>query len=414
MRKEYKKLLATSLAAVVALSGITVVPANTASAADTYSIYFACQANGSYVFRNGCADGTYGLGSEAFEGGLYDTEDVKWAYDAETQTWKVLASNSKGAGKVPAIVTDVHGVELTDEEQTYTIKCDADPAIGYLDWGDTGETHSTAVTPNAFNVLGISTTIPVDAAIVTGCKLYFDGKLINVHNDKDMYFIKEDDKANLQIDILNSWIPDLEENEAYTDMPEKNVEIQLTLKKNPEYGKTPSTPSTPSGSEDKKDNVTNNTPAKETTSVVGLAKNKTFTSGSFKYKVTTASVKTGTKATAGKVSVIGLSSKGKKAKKLTVPATVKKSGATYKVTAIGSKACKNAKATSVTLGKYTKTIGKSAFTGCKKLSKLTVKTKLSTVSKGAFKGCKKTIKVSGTSKAANVKKLKKSGYKKFK
>jgi len=151
-----------------------------------------------------------------------------------------------------------------------------------------------------------------------------------------------------------------------------------------------------------------------TSTTVGLAKNAKTTVGNFTYKVTKTSVKKAGKTTNGTVTVAAMSKKGKKAKKLSVPATVKASGATYNVTAVGAKAMKGAKATSVTLGKNVKSIGKSAFASCKKLSKLSIKAKLSSVAKGAFKGCKKKIKVSGTSKKQNVKKLKKSGYKKFK
>jgi hypothetical protein len=146
----------------------------------------------------------------------------------------------------------------------------------------------------------------------------------------------------------------------------------------------------------------------------GLEKGATFTSGNFKYKVTTAAVKTGdTITTQGKVSVVGLSTKGKKAKSLSVPATVKKT-ATYKVTSVAANACKGAAATSVTLSKNIKSIKKGTFANCKKLSTLTLKAKLSSVAKNSFKGCGKTIKVKGTSAKANVTKLKKSGYKKFK
>lgn len=154
-----------------------------------------------------------------------------------------------------------------------------------------------------------------------------------------------------------------------------------------------------------------------TAKTLGTEKNKTFTSGNFKYKVTTAAtiVDATKKKTQGKVTLVGLTSKGKKAKKLNVKNTVsvKSTGATYKVTKLGAGAFKNAKAKSVTLGSAIKSIPKTAFKGCKQLSALKLNAKVS-VAKGAFKGCKKKIKVSGKSKKANLKKLKKSGYKKFK
>lgn len=175
----------------------------------------------------------------------------------------------------------------------------------------------------------------------------------------------------------------------------------------------------------------------------GLAKGKTFSAGSLKYKVTKAATITTVtkKKTSGTVQVVGFSTSGKKKTSINVKNTVTRSGVKYNVTSVKSKAFqKSKKLKKATLGskitsiptsafnadkKLTsvkatgvKKIGKSAFKGCVKLNKLTLgKKKLSSVKKGAFKGCKKTIKVSGGSKKvkkANVKKLKKSGYKKFK
>ncbi len=147
---------------------------------------------------------------------------------------------------------------------------------------------------------------------------------------------------------------------------------------------------------------------------VGLEKNKTFTSGNYKYKIT----KTATSSENGTVQLIGLSQNGLKAKNLSVNAgTVVNSGGKYTVTSIGPKVFMNAKATSISLNKYIKTIPSSAFNNCENLSTLTVNAKLSQVSKDAFKGCKKTIIVKGPSKdicKANILKLKASGYKKFK
>ncbi len=166
-----------------------------------------------------------------------------------------------------------------------------------------------------------------------------------------------------------------------------------------------------------------------------LAKNKTFTSGSLRYKVTAAAKK---KAPA-KVTVIGLSPSGKKTASVNIKNKVSYSGISYQVTDIGNGAFRNsAKLAKATLGTNIRSISPNAFNGCKKLTsiaalgttkikqnafknckalrKLTFREKIS-VKKGAFKGCKKTIKVTGSSKKinkANVKKLKKCGYKKFK
>lgn len=161
----------------------------------------------------------------------------------------------------------------------------------------------------------------------------------------------------------------------------------------------PSTPSTPA-----QDSVT---------STAGVKKGKTFTAGNFTYKVITVAKKTvkggetvSTKT--GKVTITGLSKKGKKAATLTVPATVKKGAvAKYKITAIAASAFKGAKAKTITLNKNIKKLPKNAFANCKKLTTLKLKAKLSSVNKTAFKGCTKKITVSGTSKAANKKLIKK-------
>ena len=101
----------------------------------------------------------------------------------------------------------------------------------------------------------------------------------------------------------------------------------------------------------------------------------------------------------------------------TVPATVKISGKTYKVTQISANAFKNKKKLKkVIIGKNVKKIGKNAFSGCKNLKNITIKGKgLSSVGSNAIKGINKNavIKVP-KNKIKAYKKLftKKTGYKK--
>ena len=83
--------------------------------------------------------------------------------------------------------------------------------------------------------------------------------------------------------------------------------------------------------------------------------------------------------------------------KVTIPAAVKYSGSTYKVTAVASKAFyNNKKLKQAAVGKNVTVIGGKAFFGCTKLNKLTIKSsKLKKIGAGAFKktGAKAVVKV---------------------
>ncbi|MBR1693103.1 MAG: leucine-rich repeat protein [Lachnospiraceae bacterium] len=140
----------------------------------------------------------------------------------------------------------------------------------------------------------------------------------------------------------------------------------------------------------------------------GQAKAKvgdTFSVGYAQYKITGVS--------AGKLTVTYVKNNKKKAKTVTVPKTVSYEGMTYKVTEIAGNAfAKNTAVTSVTVGANVEKIGKSAFSGCKKLKKLTIKTKvLTSVGKNALKGIHKNcvIKVPKTKVKDYTKLFKKKG-----
>lgn len=118
-----------------------------------------------------------------------------------------------------------------------------------------------------------------------------------------------------------------------------------------------------------------------------LKKGTTFTLGKWKYKVIKASAKG-----AGEVSLIGAAKK-KADKKRTFAAIggeVKKNGRRFKITEIGNKALFGYKfLKSAVIKKSVKRIGTRAFSGCKRLKKITVKTAALTkkqVGKQAFKG----------------------------
>ncbi|MCH5268366.1 MAG: leucine-rich repeat protein [Lachnospiraceae bacterium] len=284
----------------------------------------------------------------------------------------------------------------------------------------------------AFTMLSISTDIPMSMSGVSAvnAKLEIDGKEVKL--SKTTLPNKSDAKnygsyynfmvANSYGNAKDAPFPASGKGAStLTTLPTDSIKITFTLKGADFSGKVD-----------------------YTTKTIGVKKNKTFTSGNFKYKVTKAATITAGKKKNGTVTVVGLTAAGKKKSSISVKnsvsKTVDKVKATYTVNKLGDKAFKKAKKLKkATLGtkitaiptsafegcaklttvsaKGVKKIGKSAFKGCKKLNKLTLKKKVS-VKKGAFKGCKKTIKVTGGTKKvnkANVKTLKKkSGYKKFK
>lgn len=98
---------------------------------------------------------------------------------------------------------------------------------------------------------------------------------------------------------------------------------------------------------------------------------------------------------ADKKTAVQVKNQNTKAKKVTIPDTVKIKGVEFKVTQISANAFKNCKTLkSVVIGKNIRTIGKKAFFGCKKLGKITFKgTKVPKIKKQAFKKTKAKAKV---------------------
>lgn len=86
----------------------------------------------------------------------------------------------------------------------------------------------------------------------------------------------------------------------------------------------------------------------------------------------------------------------KKKSSVTIPATVRIEGKTYKVTTVEKNAFKgNKNLKSVKIGSNIQTIGANAFNKCTKLKTVKLPSKVKTIQKGAFAGCKnlKTITI---------------------
>ena len=113
-------------------------------------------------------------------------------------------------------------------------------------------------------------------------------------------------------------------------------------------------------------------------------------------------IKTGTQVTVGGLvykttskTAAALVKPGKKTlTKVTIPATVKIQGQSFKVTAIQAKAFKkNTKLKTLTIGGNVKSIGASAFEGCTKITKITIPAAVTTIGNKAFYNCKKATKL---------------------
>lgn len=307
------------------------------------------------------------------------------------KSWEYIQAAGKEASNT-TVVKDI----LINKDGEYTVSIDGINLSGSV----------------KFNMLGISTDLSVgkySGIKVTNATIKFDGKTIKDNVDLGL----KGDMKYYTFMAINTY-----ERDASVSLPlkEENANQLLTLPSS----KIEITFKISGLSQVEKDIADGSYIDPETKKtllgvdpIVGLEKNKTFTSGFCEYKVTTAA----TSSKEGSVQLIGLSKNGLNAKLISIPPTIKESGATYTVTSLGANAFKNAKATSITLNEYIKKIPASAFNNCENLSTLTVKAKLSEVAKDAFKGCKKTITVDGPSKdiiKANIAKLKKSGYDKFK
>ena len=126
---------------------------------------------------------------------------------------------------------------------------------------------------------------------------------------------------------------------------------------------------------------------------------------------------------AAKVQVISTSKKtvaykapvNKKAKTVSIPATVKIRGTKYKVTQIAEGAFKNnKKVTKVTIGSNVSKISKNAFSGAAKLKTITIGKNVTEIGAYAFKGCKVLTGITLPAKTTKIGDQAFSGCKKLK
>ena len=164
----------------------------------------------------------------------------------------------------------------------------------------------------------------------------------------------------------------------------------------PEPKPDPTPNPTPTPTPDKPtDNQPSNPGTSDTTK--GLKKGDIVAVGKYSYQITNTAKKTAAFA--------GLADEN--VKKVSIAASVKINNTAYRITSVKANALKGKKKiTSVTIGKNVATIGAKAFSGCKNLKKITVKTTtLKKVGKQAFKGIHKKA-------AVKVPRNKKTAYKK--
>ncbi|MCR5666170.1 MAG: leucine-rich repeat protein [Eubacterium sp.] len=177
-----------------------------------------------------------------------------------------------------------------------------------------------------------------------------------------------------------------------TAVAKGTANITITTKDGKFCAKTKVTVKSGSDTTKSSADTTTNTEKKDTTSKIKIGYKKTI--NGLKYQVISSK----------QVQVYGASSK--KVKKVVIPSTVKISGTTFKVTKVKASAFAGyKKLKKVTIGANVKSIGKKAFYGDKKLSKIIIKTKSltkSSIGKKAFTKTAKKAKVYVPSKKLKI------------
>lgn len=118
--------------------------------------------------------------------------------------------------------------------------------------------------------------------------------------------------------------------------------------------------------------------------VTPYAVGATFTYGNYTYKVTKAYTGTGS----GEVTLSKIATTAKSKSTLSVPATIKPNGQSYKVTSVGVRAFKNCTSLKkITFLGSIKTIQIGAFYGAKNLTTVNLPSTVTFIQKNAFNGC---------------------------
>lgn len=177
------------------------------------------------------------------------------------------------------------------------------------------------------------------------------------------------DSESINYNILGT------EEDAYLTIPESAIYKKVFTVKVSDTGE-PSVVDPPVSTQKPEETTgtTPNTTGQPSNTV--LPTGSVFVKNGYQYKVTSAST----------ITYMGAGNRA--ARKIIIPKTVKVKGVTYKVTAIGEKAfVRNKYLRSVVIGKNIKKISQKAFSGCKNLRTITLKTKkLNKIGRNAFSG----------------------------
>jgi hypothetical protein len=166
----------------------------------TYGAYFGIQAAESWVFRNSYGNTSYGGETEQFKKGLFDTENAV-----------------SEDGHVPGVITDAKFTKADIEAgKTFKVTCT-----------DFNFNDKTAIAPS-FNVAMISTDIPYGLVEVTGAKLFFDGKQVNLTSSGEEIYAVDIDNSNVLITFINIWQSGIK-TFGYK-MPKNNITMEFTCK----------------------------------------------------------------------------------------------------------------------------------------------------------------------------------------